>query len=686
MKTMVWKELRENFKWALLALACLFLAQIYALSSGSRFGTPDGGVTLCSSIFLLVTSFGYALAGAGLGCVQILPELNRDRWAALLHRPVGRDVVFFGKAVAGILLYLFATLVPFFLSVAYVAVPGQFGAPLVPSLLLPGLSDVACGLAMYLAALLLCLHRGRWFGSRGAMALALVPLFVLHVGGGWPFLLPLGAAVVFLFAARGAMLTNGPFREMPRSGRIACVTVVFAGAYAALILIVWGLQVVVPRPAYQSPGFTNFVITSDGKIFLMTHKGDGAQYSFTDTKGEPVTDERYVSNEGMGGFLQTLPLLARTTLETSQSPLDIYLRTVPRNAMNYVRPIGRDYDTKETWYFVVSENYFVGYDKLSRRSVGICDSQGFRGPDSQPDPFPTPLSGAIWSVWSPYLFWDGSQVYEFDFSERKMKKMFNSGTEKIFGGLQLRKSDGPVSLLAIGLKDGIRILDAEGNPRGLIPYLKDPAGWGDVALGVNEAGDRVYLLYSPDVWGDSKVPRKISLEVSDVQGNILESFSHDAAFLNQSVPSFWPNEVLPATLPPALELIAVVYRHLVPPAPLGFTGVAYYPRPFFAGNLSGLWKLFGVSLVLAAVAWGLAFRCGMARRSAVGWSIFVFCLGLPAFLAFLVAADWPKRVRCPDCRRKRPVESDECPSCRKSWRPPARNGAEIFEPTPVRSV
>ncbi len=44
---------------------------------------------------------------------------------------------------------------------------------------------------------------------------------------------------------------------------------------------------------------------------------------------------------------------------------------MPRNVMNYVRTLGSSYDAKETWYYLVDQRYFIGYDKLSRRSAGI---------------------------------------------------------------------------------------------------------------------------------------------------------------------------------------------------------------------------------------------------------------------------------------------------------------------------
>ena len=129
MKTIIWKELRENLRWSALALLCLTLAEIYALCQQRNHATGGdvyNNLTVCSSAFLMVTSFGYSLVGAALGVVQILPELRRDQWAALLHRPVSRSAIFFGKVCAGLLLYFLATAPPLLASVAYAAAPGQF--------------------------------------------------------------------------------------------------------------------------------------------------------------------------------------------------------------------------------------------------------------------------------------------------------------------------------------------------------------------------------------------------------------------------------------------------------------------------------------------------------------------------------------------------------------------------------
>jgi ABC-type transport system involved in multi-copper enzyme maturation permease subunit len=152
MKTIIWKELRENLKWAVLALLCLTLAENATLYQHRDTIDAFNGVTLCSSAFLLVSAFGCSLVGAVLGALQILPELRRDQWAALLHRPAPRSTIFFGKVVAGLLLYLLATALPLLASIAYAAAPGQFPAPLVPGMILPAASDVCLGMVFYFSS------------------------------------------------------------------------------------------------------------------------------------------------------------------------------------------------------------------------------------------------------------------------------------------------------------------------------------------------------------------------------------------------------------------------------------------------------------------------------------------------------------------------------------------------------
>ena len=206
MKAMLWKELRENLKWGALAFLALIMGEFYALSAAHTSSSDNyRDLTLMSSAFLLVSAFGCSAIGVGLALVQVLPELRRDQWAALLQRPVSRGTIFLGKVGAGLLLYLGATLLAFVASVAYVIMPGQFAAPMVPGMLIPGLSDLCLGMAFYSGTLLICLDRGPWWTRRLVVGFSLILLLGMHLTAGFPFLLPMVASAIYLVAAWDAL-------------------------------------------------------------------------------------------------------------------------------------------------------------------------------------------------------------------------------------------------------------------------------------------------------------------------------------------------------------------------------------------------------------------------------------------------------------------------------------------------
>jgi hypothetical protein len=221
MITLVWKELRENLKWALIALVVLGIAETYAMyprdSNEELSGSLTVGLTLCKTSFLVVTTFGCAAVGFLLGLIQILPELRRDRWASLLHRPVPRGVLFRGKAVTGLLLYGIATVPPFLHAVWLAATPGNFNAPFVPEMVFPGTVDTCMGAAYYFAGLATGLIRG-WFVLRAIPLLAAIhtSFFVLVADF---FSVSVEAAVLaalMLFTAGWALMLH-PIRS--RNGR-----------------------------------------------------------------------------------------------------------------------------------------------------------------------------------------------------------------------------------------------------------------------------------------------------------------------------------------------------------------------------------------------------------------------------------------------------------------------------------
>src|SRR5438132_3463249 len=147
MKTLIAKELRENFKWGALGLVLLtslllFLCHSYSdvlksFPMGPGWEDNDKLQPLISSQFLTQASWLFAILALLLGCFQIHNETHHDLWAFLVHRPITRTRIFLGKILAGLVLYLLAAGVPLLCFIVWVAIPGHVAAPFEWSMALP---------------------------------------------------------------------------------------------------------------------------------------------------------------------------------------------------------------------------------------------------------------------------------------------------------------------------------------------------------------------------------------------------------------------------------------------------------------------------------------------------------------------------------------------------------------------
>src|ERR1017187_8185879 len=117
MKALIQKDLRENLKVAVIGLLIfsLLLIQAYQtclatltnLITRNMSGQMNALQPLLAHSLLIETTFFCGLFGAALGWLQTRNEAHRDLWAFLIHRPITRTGIFWGKTVAGLGLYLF---------------------------------------------------------------------------------------------------------------------------------------------------------------------------------------------------------------------------------------------------------------------------------------------------------------------------------------------------------------------------------------------------------------------------------------------------------------------------------------------------------------------------------------------------------------------------------------------------
>jgi len=112
MKTMIWKELRENRVWAVLMLLASLTLILMMISD-------QMGWRLDLRLFPQHLPEVYAALGivvaVVLGCLQTLPELSRDRWAFLMHRGTSARHIFRAKAITAAFIYVLVLGLPLFL-------------------------------------------------------------------------------------------------------------------------------------------------------------------------------------------------------------------------------------------------------------------------------------------------------------------------------------------------------------------------------------------------------------------------------------------------------------------------------------------------------------------------------------------------------------------------------------------
>ncbi len=124
MTAVLWKEIRENLKWAVLWLLGVAAATAYVFYVPQAAECWRNAESLCKPTFLMVMLFGAAAGGALLGLLQTAPETRRDRWAFLIHRPATRTRLFLGKVFGGLLLLLPAMGIPLVGAALWAATPG----------------------------------------------------------------------------------------------------------------------------------------------------------------------------------------------------------------------------------------------------------------------------------------------------------------------------------------------------------------------------------------------------------------------------------------------------------------------------------------------------------------------------------------------------------------------------------
>ncbi len=214
MKSMIWKELRENALYGLLLLIAS-VATIVVLMN-SEF-TNRLNLRLFAIELPLTFNVMGSIAAVVLACLQTIPELWPDRWAFLIHRGMSGGAIFRAKTTAALVIYAMVTGLPLLIAILWAMSVGYRHYPFEWRMVLPsvlsGVASFGCYFVVYHVVL-----RERGFPLWRVLPIALplaavganLALFSNNHYAVWS-----SAAIVFPLTALGGMVA---YRTMVSHG------------------------------------------------------------------------------------------------------------------------------------------------------------------------------------------------------------------------------------------------------------------------------------------------------------------------------------------------------------------------------------------------------------------------------------------------------------------------------------
>ncbi len=665
MKSLFWKEWRENMRWALIGLAVVGVAMAYTLRYdpndyyGSNREVWQG---LQSGQFLMVTVFGFPVIGVALGFLQILTELKRDQWAFLVHRPVTRNQVFWGKALPGSLLYVLATGLPLIFTAWWLSLPGHLAAPFDIRQIWPGVVDLLIGLGFYFAALLSGILPGPWYGRRA------LPLIAACFGTGAAKNYQLvgsleGVVLVILalfLAAWAAYQRFGIFRGQPWWGKAAALLVTLLGLsiLAGWFWVGWGI--VQPTPPYTS---TNYGFLKSGELVKITSQANWY-------KSVVTLDGREVQPLNKASF-DWQDFINGTYLYLHESPRYIAYR----QARSYFTP-SYSYGGPFAWFYVDKEDHYVAYDRIGKTVSGFMGPGGFAKPQDEQKAGRFDPAGNSRS-WNESMVISTDGVYVPDFMAQTITNIYTPAPGETITSATLfypenGSSDAPKDYV-VATPQKLIFLPA-GKPQVTVPEIANTKDYQTLQIYRVANGEKYFLMYSPQ---DSKKTKTLLREVSG-QGEVISQRELPNIREGNSGISFvsWARGTLDP-LGNRIWIQAVTWIHEICGDQKAVPIWKYEP-----GRRAYSLKFWYASLIASIVCVALVqipLRRVQFAGQRIPWTIFVLFYGVGGLIAFYLVQNWPRRVVCPKCEKKRSTERETCEHCGAGWPEPQRDGTEIFE-------
>ncbi len=689
MKTIIRKELRENFKLAVIGFGIFTFLLVQGYRSCSQFFTELAiGQTnwgnmsahpLLSDQVLSETALFCAIFGALLGWLQIHNERHRDLWAFLIHRPISRSEIFFGKVIAGLCLYMAGSALPLLGYIVIAWMPGHFPVPFTWPMVLPLTARFFIGMVFYFGGLLTGIRQARWYASR---ALGLGAGFILlaismRAPAFWRvliFMVPGG--LIAGVAAWGSFVNGGYYKGQTGAGRRALVTSLMLGCFIVITFVTSLLMSLLSSP--YSDSWTNYQIGKDGTVYKST-RSPGKPVTITDLNGKILTDTKTGRPMLQNDFYKIVAPASYVTSDfDTNAPVRYYSNDGFNGSANYFTLWRQTVDT--LWYWCPNGRLW-GYDMMSRRFIGSLGPDGFaRGTSTGPARFSgregPSYSNGYYDQWYPArTLMTDTALYELDYYNRTSKLFFaTTNNERIGAAVDVAKdmNAGTWDYTVVVTKDSVRLLTPDGKPASQIPHEPKYPSYAGIYVYFLQPTNQFVYWFNPNYETNELLNWSLPSHLVWAVGGQGITKTLDLPSTERTWHEPFMDRLVNVVMPPASSLIS-------PFAYWGdFSSLAFFWKdPDFWVSVAG-------AITSVGVGWGLGRRYYFNTKTQIKWAIFNLCCGLPGLLAFICAQEWPAHEACHNCKKLRMVDRKHCEHCGAEFPAPAKTGTEIFEPVEAK--
>ena len=651
MKTLIHKELRENLKVGLIAMAVL------ALLLASTFKEAMQPALLNLNGTLLFSGTFAAL----LGWLQTHREHQPDPWAFLVHRPMTRWKIFAAKCVAGLGIYCVAAGLPFLGLLVMAQIPGEVAADFQWAMALPVAVCFLGGIACYFAGMLTGMRQARWYASRGlGLGAALVVCASANLPQFWQALsgILLGGAFLAL-AAWGSFATGGYYRGQTAAGKLGLSLTMAAGSLVAILcvtILFMNLVRGLSSGAGNDPRVCHYAMTKQGVIWKVCQGGNQPR-EVTSLDGQPVTDPGTGRRIGLDELAKWVcPGVSATFQDVGffrgDWDQDRLGTRVLRPYWGNSRFFGREWQNGDVrWYYSYRYRRILGYDLKTRHFVGSIGPRGFvekafTGEDHFDPPFD----------FEQRIITSANVAYLLDFEKRTASNFFTLPQgERVGASADFSFNSYGWDYTVLATERSVYLLTFDGKLTWKSAFQPGPPDYRLIAVFFLEAPGQFSLWLSPNL--KSHLPTHAVWLTS---GGVVSKTEDLPAHPFPPVVLDWEERVSVSVLPP---VVLAVFAEWAP-------ALAQWP----------IWSLsLAIAAVSAAAGWWMGGRYKTPLDARAGWGIFHLLFGLAGLLAFLSVQEWPARQKCPKCAKLRSVENEQCEYCGAGFAPPERNGTEILE-------